>query len=191
MGGLASGDATLDHDRFAGGELTVHARGADPDALLAAALAQPVELGSVEQLAEDAWDLALDDARAVVGDDDAVPVLGHLSDLDLEIGQDPGLLAGVERVVDRLLDRGQQRLGGAVEAQQVPVLGEELADRDLLCLAAMRLGGGPSSGLGLVGLGRSSRRILAPLVPGLNLWCPELRGERSRRAKATRQDRMF
>ena len=52
-------------------------------------------------------------------------------DLDLDVGQDAGLLAGVERVVDGLLDRGQQRLRRVVEAEQVAVLGEELGDRDL------------------------------------------------------------
>ena len=77
-----------------------------------AAHAQPVELRAVEQLAEDRRDLLLDDARAVVADRDAEPRLlagrggrpcSH--DLDVtDVGQDAGLLAGVERVVHRLLD---------------------------------------------------------------------------------------
>ena len=58
-------------------------------------------------------------------------------DVDPDLGQDAGLFAGVERVVDRLLDRGQQGLAGIVEAQQVAVLGEELADRDIALAAAI------------------------------------------------------
>src|SRR5262249_46954511 len=48
--------------------------------------------------------------------------------------EDAALLAGVERVVHRLLDRGEQRLGRTVETEQVAVLGEELGDRDLALL---------------------------------------------------------
>jgi hypothetical protein len=57
----------------AGGELAVHARGADADALLAARHAQPVEFGAVEQLGEDARNLRADDAGPVVGHGDAEP----------------------------------------------------------------------------------------------------------------------
>ena len=57
-------------------------------------------------------------------------VKNELADLDAYVGEDPGLLAGVERVVDALLHRGEERLRGVVEAEQVaavivePVLGE-------------------------------------------------------------------
>ena len=62
-----------DLDRLAGRQLGVHAGGRDPDALLAAAHAQPVELGAVEELREDRGDLLPDDAGAVVDDGDAEP----------------------------------------------------------------------------------------------------------------------
>src|SRR6185503_4694949 len=41
-----------------------------------------------------------------------------------------GFLAGVEGVVDGFLDGGEEGFAGAVEAQQVAVLGEELRDGD-------------------------------------------------------------
>ena len=65
---------------------------------------------------------------------------------DDDVGQDAGLLAGVERVVDGLLDGGQQGLARVVEAQQVAVLGEELADGDV-ALAGGHLDGGDGRGL--------------------------------------------
>src|SRR6266446_3147563 len=50
-------------------------------------------------------------------------------------------LAGVERVVDGLLDAGEQRLARIVEPQKMPVLGEELGNGDLP-LASPHLDGG-------------------------------------------------
>ena len=61
-------------------------------------------------------------------------------DVDPDLGQDAGLFAGVERVVDRFLDGGQQGLARIVEAQQVAVLGEELADRDIALAGGHGLG---------------------------------------------------
>src|SRR5207253_410897 len=55
--------------------------------------------------------------------------------------EDPGFLAGVKRVIDALLDAGEQRLSRTVEPQEMPVLGEELGDGDLP-LASPHLGGG-------------------------------------------------
>src|SRR6185369_2815482 len=96
-----------DADGLAGRQQAVHARRGDADALLAAALAELVELAAVEKLPEDPGDLLADDAGAVVLDAHAeavVDVLADWEDLDRDLGQDPGLLAGVERVVDRFLD---------------------------------------------------------------------------------------
>jgi hypothetical protein len=70
-------------------------------------------------------------------------------DRDPDFGEDPRLLAGVQRVVDGFLYRGQQGLARVVEAEQVAVLREELADRDLLLLRGHTLGG-------LAGLARLS-----------------------------------
>src|SRR5205814_1092547 len=116
-----------------------------------------MELGPVEELAEDLRDLGLDDPGPVVLDDDEeaslalgelrLPGLGlqrEVVDLDVELGQDPRLLAGVERVVDRLLDGGQERLGRVVEAEEMAVLGEELGDGDLALLRGHALGGAPT-----------------------------------------------
>jgi hypothetical protein len=130
---LLGGDLGDDLDRLAGRQHAVHAGGADADPLLAAAHPQPMELRAVQQLAEDQRNLLLDDARAVVLDATRKR-LGRSARCDPDLGQDARLLAGVERVVDRLLDGGQQGLAGVVEAEQVAVLGEELADRDVALL---------------------------------------------------------
>ena len=117
--------------------------------MLPAALPQAVELRAVEQLAEDQRDLLLDDAGAVVLDADLEAVGAGLLDVDPDLGQDAGLFAGVERVVDRFLHRGEQRLARIVEAQQVAVLGEELAHRDVALLRRHALGRGAAAPAGL------------------------------------------
>ena len=72
--------------------------------------------------------LLLDDTGTVVFDDDAEPVLCHLDDLDGYLGRDAGFFACVERVVDRLFDRGHERFAGVVETEEVLVAREELGD---------------------------------------------------------------
>ena len=146
MGRIAPRDLRDDLDRLAGGQQAVHARRADADALLAAAHPHAVELRAVEQLAEDQRDLFLDDAGAVVLHADLEAVLAGAFDVDPDFGQDAGLFAGVQGVVDRLLDGGQQGLPRVVEAQQVAVLGEELADGNIALAGGHRLGGGSPAG---------------------------------------------
>ena len=147
-----------DGHRLAGGELAVHAGRRDADALLAALLLEAVELRTVEQLAEDLRDLRLHDARAVVLDRDPETLFRQLADLDAQLGEDARFLAGVERVVDALAHRGEERLLRVVEAEQVAVLDEELGDRDLALLLGEALRGG------------AARRDLADgLRSGLNL----------------------
>ena len=129
-------------DWLAGGQLAIHAGGADADALLATRLAQPVELAAVEQPTEHVRHLCLDDAGTVVLNDhrELLLVGADAFDRDLEVGQDACFFAGIEAVVDGFLDRGQQCLARAVKAEQVAVLGEELADRDLPLLLGHGLG---------------------------------------------------
>ncbi len=64
----------------------------------------------------------------------------RLLDMDPDLRHDPRLFAGVQRVVDRLLDGGQQRLARIVKPQQVPVLGKKLADRNVALLLGHRFG---------------------------------------------------
>src|SRR5690606_21348850 len=79
---------------------------------------------------EDARDLALDDAGAIVLDgDEALPVA--MPHLDADLGKYSRLLTGVERIVHRFLDRRDERLRRRVEPEQVPVLQEELGNGDL------------------------------------------------------------
>src|SRR5256886_9564693 len=61
--------------------------------------------------------------------------------LDDHVGEDPGFLAGIKRVIDGLLHTGEQRLSRTVEPQEMPVLGEEPGDGDLP-LARPHLDGG-------------------------------------------------
>ena len=120
-----------------------------------------MELRAIEKLAEDLRDLGLDDARAVVLDDDSMTVLGQLHELYAQIGQDAGFLGRVEAVVGCFLDGGEERPRRAVEPEEVPVLDEELADRDVALLLRHRLGGGAAARRRL-GLGsglRESRRL--------------------------------
>ena len=119
----------------------------------------------------------------------------------------PGLLAGVERVVDGLLHRREQRLRRVVEAEQVAVLGEELGDRDvalllrelgrggaLARLAGSARGAGPLRGARLLRRARPSerrsRRPLQPRVasPGafVRRFAPDFAGSR-RDAASTRR----
>ena len=77
-----------------------------------------MELRAVQQLSEHLRDLRLDDAGAVVLDGDAKALLGELADFDAKLRKDPRLLAGVQRVVDTLADRGQKRLLLIVEASR-------------------------------------------------------------------------
>ena len=143
MGRGALGDLRHDLHRLAGGQQAVHPRRADADALLPAAHPHAVKLRAVEQLAEDQGDLLPQDAGPVVLHAHLVAVLLEALDVDPDFRQDAGLFAGVQGVVDRLLDGGQQGLARIVEAQQVAVLGEELADADVALAGGHRLGGGP------------------------------------------------
>ncbi len=72
-------------------------------------------------------------------------LVAGLLDVDPDFGQDAGFFAGVERVVDGFLDRGQQGLARIVEAEQVAVLGKELADRDIALAGGHRLGRRPAA----------------------------------------------
>ena len=142
---LARAGLGEDAHRLAGGDQAVHAGSGDADALLASAHLEAVELRAVEQAPEDVLDLLADDARAVVLHDDDVAVFGDLGlvdDLDGDVGQDPGFLAGVEGVIDGFLDGRQQGLARVIEAEEVAVLGEELGDGDVTLLGGHRLGVG-------------------------------------------------
>ena len=138
----------LGHDlhRLAGGEQAVHAGGADADALLPAAHAHAVEFGAVKQLAKNQRDLLANDAGSVVLHADLEAVLADALDMDPDFREDAGLFAGVQGVIDRLFDGSEQGLAGIVEAQQVAVLGEELADGDFLLARRHRLRGGAAAG---------------------------------------------
>ena len=140
----AFGGLRQDLHRPSGREHAVHTRGADADPLLSSALSQTVEFAPVEELAEDQRDLFFDDSRPVVLDRDAKSPGLRLVDPHPNLGQNAGLFASIERVVDGFLDGRQQGFTRVVETEQMAVLGKELADRHVALLGGHRLGGGPA-----------------------------------------------
>src|SRR5262249_23684127 len=180
VGGRPRAGARDDLDGLAGRELPVHAGCRDADTLLPSAHAEPMELGAVQELREDPWNLLADDAGAVVGDRDAKArglarrrrgfAIGHGQHLHDHVGEDSRLFAGVERVVDSLLYAREPRLSTICQAQEMSVLGEELRYRDL-SLARSHLDGG----------NRRLRRLRFRLRR-LRLW----RGRRLRLGRAQR-----
>jgi hypothetical protein len=175
--GTGTGDDT---HGLAGRDLTVHPGRGDPDALLAPLLLEPVELGAVEQLAEDLGHLLAHDAGPVVLDRDAVAVFADLCDLDFQVGENARLLAGVEGVVDRLLHGREKGFLRVVEAEQMTVLGEELGDGDVA------LAGRHAPGVLAAGLAppwRRGRGLLGrALLPAFGLGGGLLTGVRARSA---------
>ena len=55
------------------------------------------------------------------------PVRDHFQ-LDGDIRQNAGLLTGIQGVIHGFFDAGEQRLARVVEAEQMPVLGEEFGN---------------------------------------------------------------
>ena len=104
-----------------------------------------MEFRAVEQLAEDQRDLLFENARAVVLHADFEAVRAGGLDMDPNLGQDAGLFASVERIVDRFLDGGEQGFARVVEAEQMPVLGKKLADADIALGGGHRVGGHPAA----------------------------------------------
>src|SRR5690606_27277267 len=92
--------------RDARGELRIQHRRRYPDTLLPAALPELVEPGAVEEFPEDRGDVLRHDAGAVVLDGYPVDLGVDLLDADEDVGEHLRLLAGVERVVHRFLDGG-------------------------------------------------------------------------------------
>jgi hypothetical protein len=100
----------------------------DADALLAAAATAAAELGAGQVFAENLDDIFDFEAGTVVLDPnpDRVGVLprplADLFDEDRNLGQNAGVLAGVERVIDGFLDGRQDRLGVGREADLLEIL---------------------------------------------------------------------
>jgi len=132
MRGMLCGDARDDLCGLSSGELRVKDCSRDADSLLAPGLLKGVELRSVEKPREDVWDLLFYDARPIVLDDHAVLEFPNLNYLNRNLWQDPRFLARVDGVINSLLDRHKERFSLVVKSKKVPILGEELSDRDLL-----------------------------------------------------------
>ena len=87
-----------------------------------------MELGAVQELCEKFWNLLTDDPWPAVCDGDPEP--GRLTrgqrsrrsgrhDLQLyrDLRKNPSFLTGIQRVVDRFLDTGQQGFSRVVETE--------------------------------------------------------------------------
>ena len=79
-------DAAQNAHRAGCRQLAIHPGGRDSHALLTARLTQLVKLRTVEQLAEDARDLLLDDARTVVLDGDEKAIVAKVRHFDADLG---------------------------------------------------------------------------------------------------------
>ena len=67
-------------------------------------------------------------------DTDLEPVRPRGFDMYPDLRHDACFLACIERIVDGLFHRGEQRLTRVVESQQMAILGEKLADGDIALL---------------------------------------------------------
>ena len=138
-------DLRDDDDRLAGGHQSIHASRGNADSLLPSTHLQSMELGAVQQLAEDVLNLLSNNPGSVVSDRDPEAGLGELKNFDIDVREDASLLTGIESIVNGFLDSGQHRLSGIVESQQVTILREEFTD-GYLTLTRCHLLGGTSSG---------------------------------------------
>ncbi len=93
-----------------------------------------MEFRSVEQLPENQRDLLLNNSWTVILDTDLEPVRPRGFDMYPDFRHDACFLACIERIVDGLFHRGEQRLTRVVESQQMAILGEKLADGDIALL---------------------------------------------------------
>ena len=85
---------------------------------------------SVEEFAENEWNLFFDDAGSVVLDGNFVFIFSDGFDLHPDFGEDTCFFAGIEGVIDGFFDGGEQGFSRVIEAEHVPVFGEEFADGD-------------------------------------------------------------
>ena len=130
-------------------ELGIHPRRCDPHSLLAARLTELVEFRAVEKLAEYASKLLFHDSGSVVFHRHAEHVVSFARHLDPDIGKNAGLLAGIQRVIDRLFDGGQRRFRRRIKTEKVAVLQEELGHRDVALVSRHLVGD--------VGMGKFAR----------------------------------
>ena len=130
---------------FAGGQLAVHHDTRDADALLAAGLTDGVEARSEEKLTEYFRDAVARYARSVVLNFqfNDVPPGVRLADLDADVGEDACFFTGVQGVVHRFFDGGDERAMKAVKAEKVLVFLKELRDGGLLLIAGHSCGDVP------------------------------------------------
>ena len=126
--------AGYDHGRKAAGQLGVQHRRRDPDALLAARLADLVEPRPVEKFAKHIRDLSRDDTRPVVLDNDTENIGTGLFYADENIREHLRLFAGVQSVVHGLLDGGDNPPRGGVKTKEMLVLLKKFCDADAALL---------------------------------------------------------
>ena len=156
--GLAARLLADDGGRLPGRHLAVHDGGRNADALLPTRLFEAMEFRAVQQLREDLADLGLWNPRSVVLDAHqesrslAERRRLKLGQLDEHFRKNPRLFTSVQCVVDGLTDRRQQRLLRRIEAKQMAVFREELADGNLsLTRDPRRLCSGAVVGIGVGG----------------------------------------
>src|SRR6185436_4228404 len=92
---------------------------------------KPMKFGSVQQFSKNQRDLLFNDSRAVILHADFETIGAGGFDVNPKFGDDTTLFASVEGVVHGFLDRGQKRLPWVIEAKEMSILSEKLADGDI------------------------------------------------------------
>src|SRR5207237_4322192 len=92
---------------------------------------QPVVFRSVYKCSENQTDLVLHNALTIVLDADLETVRARGLDMHPDFKNNAGFFAGIQGIVDGLFYGGQEGLARIVESEQMPVLGKELADRNI------------------------------------------------------------
>jgi hypothetical protein len=90
--------------------------------------ARTFSLRAIEQFAEDERNLFFDDAGTVILHTDFVFIFADGFDMHPDFGQDTAFFAGIVGVIDGFFDGGEQCFSWVIEAEQMPVLSEKLAD---------------------------------------------------------------
>ena len=106
-----------------------------------------MEFRTVQQFSENQRDLFLHNSRTIVLDTDLETVRACGLDVHPDFRNDAGFFAGIQRIVDGLFYSSEQGLARIVESEQMPVLGEELADRDIALFRRHAFGGYPPARL--------------------------------------------
>ena len=97
-----------------------------------------------EKQSKDLWPVLFRDPRTVVLNPHLKSIRAGGLNVDPDLRHNTRFLAGVQGIVHRFLDGGEQGFARVVKSEQVAVLGKKLAHRDIALLGRHR-GGRPAA----------------------------------------------